>query len=320
MRKINYLTIACLFSCIINAQKVVTDSVYVNKEDIVHLLFKNKILHANPTNPSLFHLRSTDKGKSPIIKNINGKDVVFIKVRKRFDKTSFIFFDDNDNYYDITIIYKDSIIETFHPIGFDFNAKETVISNRIQKVANPDEQDIFIEKVSIKDSLVQEEVSKFYKDTVRYKTASKLLYTNKEKLKKIARYHTKGGNVYLKFLNSYAKKDYLYFLFEIENNNAIPYIIDHWEFYVSDKREKQICNAPICQVQPIFEHDLNTNDVLPYGNKSTKVFVFKGLTLAPYQEFIVSMFQKGGNNHLLMDIENRYVNKSSELPNQYLVK
>ncbi len=305
------LLLGVAYHSVCMGQTIIKDTIYISKNTMSHLVFTESIAMADYGSTALV-TSSQDKKKigAPVINALSAEtQIVSIKANKKFRTPTNISVITHTNiYYDISCIYSDMPVNNYY--YFDPNNKlnpvsvDTVIST---PSIDPEAIDEEVVTAIQKDSLAETKIAKYYGDTIRYKGIAKKIYSTKTK--KVKFEMATIEKITLKLIGVYTLKDKTYLKVSIHNNGSIPFIIDAWEYTFRKKGGYDPQEAPMQNLNPIYECNANHNRIVP-KDKLTKVFVFDTFSLDSYLSFYVQLKEKGQQRSPILEINNKYINKA----------
>ena len=283
-------------------QTEVKDTIHVSRHTITNLVFHDPILRADFGSEMI-----VSNGKKPKVTTANGTDILSIKARKKFNSpTNISVVTAANKYYNIHCFYNDNPKNSFYHFGrniIEVNGEELIN-------LHPDSIDEEVPIAKTRDSVVTQEITKYYRDTIRYKGVAKKLYS--DKIKHFKNFFTKTENSALHFLGIYGVKDKLHIKLSIGNGASLPFRIGQWEFSIRNKGGFDIQEPSNEVVTPIYEHNSLHQSVLP-KHSLVKIFVFEQFTIDKYSSVYVQLKEKEFQRTLVLEIPNKYINRATSL-------
>ncbi len=308
----NLLILLCTVLSInkIVSQTIIKDTIYISKYNMSHLIFTDEPLHSDFGSG---YIASKDNG-IPVINKVGDTWLVILKAKKKFkNSTNISVVTDTKVYYDITCIYDEEKHDNFIPFDHGNPVKKAYKKENTYVVEKPvpDAIDIPVYSAKVKDSILDKEFNKFYKDTVPFKAIAKKLYSsNRGDLgPNIRRLSSQNEKIRLSAVGTYVKKDKLYIKLTIYNGGSLPYDIRHWDFMYSNNGGFNLQTSPKNEVKYIYEYNKKYSSILP-KKSITKVFVFNDFSISKEHNFYAFMYEKNGERNLKLEFDNKYINSA----------
>ncbi len=111
----------------------------------------------------------------------------------------------------------------------------------------------------------------------------------------------------------YTCEDVLCYRFELKNNSTLDYSVDFPRFYIRDKKRVKRTAQQEDEIVPVHIY-YETGKTTRGKNKQTMVVAFSKFTIADKKNFVVQLFEKGGDRHVNIKIDGTEIIKARKLP------
>lgn len=246
-----------------------------------------------------------------------GQEVITKKIEVGYDKTTFIVFGSDLDFYDVgsedllfqktnkpNIVKVKAAVESFRETNLTIITKDGQYYSFIVAY-NADPQTLnyiltngkpLVQTETIKQEVKQEEIIDKAKDDAQYvlQNLGNAPYTNTK-----AAYDYKIG---FALSGVYVYKGKIYLNLKIENNGPIDYNVGALMFSVRQKKKRrEATTAQDIQLQPIVTR--GTTELVRAGQKSASIlFAFDTFTINERQKLSIDLIEKGGSRNLTVEL------------------
>jgi conjugative transposon TraN protein len=117
----------------------------------------------------------------------------------------------------------------------------------------------------------------------------------------------------------YTCEDVLCYRFELKNNSTLDYTVEFPRFYIRDKKRVKRTAQQEDEIVPVHIY-YETGKTTRGKRKQTIVVAFSKFTIADKKNFVVQLFEKGGDRHVNIKIDGSEIVKARKLPVTPVVK
>ncbi|WP_157305076.1 conjugative transposon protein TraN [Chitinophaga tropicalis] len=123
---------------------------------------------------------------------------------------------------------------------------------------------------------------------------------------------TKSMGIKLTVEGIYYQDGVLFFHLLVHNRSQIPYQLDFGRYYIRDQRTSKRTTLMEKEIQPQYEHRCK-EAALPGGGSMAIVAAFDQFTIADRKQFMIELYEKGGDRHLRCRIKGRHLLRAEPL-------
>lgn len=105
----------------------------------------------------------------------------------------------------------------------------------------------------------------------------------------------------------YFKDRLLYYNFTLVNRSELPYEIDHFRFFISDRKKAKRTSAQEVEITPVLV--AHNNFVASYNSKIKMGYVLNGFNIPADKVLTIQMLEKNGARHVSLMLKNKVLNR-----------